>query len=31
MLQGMRLVGALDKPFDLNAVVDREYLPANLR
>jgi NitT/TauT family transport system substrate-binding protein len=31
MLKGMRLVGALDKPLDLNAVVDREYLPANLR
>jgi NitT/TauT family transport system substrate-binding protein len=31
MLQGMRLVGALDKPFDLNAAIDREYLPANLR
>jgi NitT/TauT family transport system substrate-binding protein len=31
MLRGMRLVGALDKPVDLNAVIDREYLPADLR
>lgn len=31
MLQGMRLVGALDKPIDLNTVIDRSYLPANLR
>jgi NitT/TauT family transport system substrate-binding protein len=31
MLKGMRLVGALDKPVDLNAVIDREYLPADLR
>jgi NitT/TauT family transport system substrate-binding protein len=31
MLRGMRLVGALDKPVDLNAVIDRSYLPADLR
>jgi NitT/TauT family transport system substrate-binding protein len=31
MLAGMRLVGALDKPVDLKAVIDREFLPADLR
>jgi NitT/TauT family transport system substrate-binding protein len=31
MLQGMRLVGAIDKPFDEAAVIDISYLPADLR
>ena len=31
MLHGMQIVGALEKPVDLNAVIDREYLPANRR
>jgi len=31
MLRGMRLVGVLAGPFDLNAAIDRSYLPADLR
>lgn len=30
-IEGMRLVGALDGPVDLEAMIDRRYLPADLR
>ena len=31
MISGMRLVGALKKPFDVNKVIDKSYLPKDLQ
>jgi hypothetical protein len=31
MVNGMRLVGAIDKPFDAGKLIDKSFLPEDLR